>query len=110
MLGAAGGFEIDRADSALGTPRSAVVVGSATGFGAGYQGVVEEVPTADSRQGGDVNPDVRADLVLCALPRGGAVFSVGSIGWCTSLRDPGVSRMTANVLERFLDPAPLTPA
>lgn len=108
VLGAAAGFEVDRADRSLGTPDRAVVLATADGFGPGYQGVVEEVGTADSRQGGDVNPDVRSDVVITPGPAGGGVFSVGSIAWCTSLLvDGGVSRVTANVLERFLDPASL---
>ena len=41
VLGAAGGFEIDRADPALGTPASAVRLASAKGFGDGYQFVLE---------------------------------------------------------------------
>jgi N,N-dimethylformamidase len=39
------------------------------------------------------------------------VFSTGSIAWCESLShngyDNNVSRITANVLRHFLDPAPL---
>ena len=44
---------------------------------------------------------------------GGAVFSTGSIAWCGSLSwngyDNNVSRITGNVLRRFLDPEPLEP-
>jgi hypothetical protein len=36
-------------------------------------------------------------------PHGGGVFSAGSICWVSSLLvDEGVSRVTANVLTRFL--------
>ena len=42
--------------------------------------------------------------------RGGAVFSVGSITYCGSLShngyDNNISRITWNVLDRFLNPAP----
>ena len=42
---------------------------------------------------------------------GGAVFSVGSIGWSAAMAwdgyDNDVARMTGNVLRRFLDPAPV---
>ena len=52
---------------------------------------------------------MRADICIFATPRGGAVFSVGSIAWPTSLAhnagDNNVARITANVLRRFLDPA-----
>ncbi len=50
-----------------------------------------------------LNPDDGgADLVHFSLPGGGAVFSVGSICWVSSiLVDAAVSRITANVLRRF---------
>jgi hypothetical protein len=44
-----------------------------------------------------------ADLVLYETPGGGAVFSAGSLNWTLALPiDPAVSRVTANVLRRFL--------
>jgi N,N-dimethylformamidase len=56
---------------------------------------------------------VRADVVLQALPGGGAVFAAGSIAWigglCPQRGDPAVQRITRNVLDRLLDPAPLAP-
>ena len=50
-----------------------------------------------------LNPDDGgADMVHFSLPGGGAVFSVGSISWVSSiLVDAAVSRITANVLRRF---------
>jgi len=51
-----------------------------------------------------LNPDEGgAEIVFHEPPGGGAVFSVGSICWPSSiLVDPHVSRVTRNVLERFL--------
>lgn len=47
--------------------------------------------------------DGGADLVTFETDSGGAVFSVGSIAWPSALLvDPPVSRITANVLNRFL--------
>ncbi len=93
---------------ALGTPPHALVIASATGFSDSYQHVVEEVTASDSRQGGPVEPRVRADVVYFEAPQGGAVFSVGSITWCGCLSQDNyhnnVSRMTENVLRRFLLP------
>jgi N,N-dimethylformamidase len=107
---AAAGAEIDRADDALGTPPHTVVLASATGFSDNYQHAIEEVLVANSLQGGSVEPRVRADLVFLEYPHGGAVFATGSIGWstCLAAEDYGnpVARVTANVLHRFLDPAP----
>jgi hypothetical protein len=50
------------------------------------------------------NPgDSGADLVFYETPAGGAVFSAGSLNWTLALPvDAGVSRITANVLSRFL--------
>lgn len=51
-----------------------------------------------------VNPDNGgAEIVLFDTPSNGAVFSVGSIAWNSSiLVDDAVARITANVLRTFL--------
>ena len=47
--------------------------------------------------------DGGAELVYYETPSGGAVFSAGSIAWPSAiLVDDSVSRITANVLRRFL--------
>jgi len=106
VLGGAAGFEIDRLDELLGTPSQAILIARADGFSDAYQGTVEDVLTADSRQGGSVSPLVRSDIVFVPLPGGGAVFSVGSIAWCGALAANGgknpVARLTYNALARFL--------
>jgi N,N-dimethylformamidase len=110
VLGGAAGFELDRADAELGTPPHALILATARGFSDVYQGVVEDIRTADSQQGGTVSPNVRSDIVFYETAAGGAVFSVGSIAYCGALNDDGgdnhVSRLTENVLRRFADPAP----
>lgn len=52
-----------------------------------------------------LNPgDGGADMVIFDTPSGGAVFSVGSINYVSSLPvDEHMSRITANVLKRFLE-------
>lgn len=74
--------------------------------------MIEEVLSSDSRQGGTVNPKVRADMVYCEYPKGGAVFSASSIAWCGALSHNGyennVSRITDNVLRRFAAEGPLS--
>lgn len=106
VLGAAAGFEFDRADTTLGTPVNATVVAVADGFTDEYQHVVEEVQTSDSKQGGSVNPLVRADMVYFRRANGGAVFSTGSIAFGGALSnkhyDNAASRVIENVLNRFL--------
>ena len=51
-----------------------------------------------------LNPDDGgADMVIYTTDSGGAVFSVGSIVWPSCvLVDDGVSKITSNVLTRFL--------
>ena len=53
---------------------------------------------------------MRADMVFFETPAGGAVFSTGSIAWAGSLRHDNygnnVSRITDNVLRRFIDEKP----
>ena len=112
VWGAAAGYEVDRADVALGTPPDALVVATARGLSDEYQHCVEEIFVTDPKQGGTTNPDVRADMVYFKGPKGGGVFSVGSIAWCGSLShndyDNPVSRITGNVLKRFTSEEPLS--
>ena len=59
---------------------------------------------------GQFSSAVRSDMVFFEHPGGGAVFSTGSIAYVGSLTHKGydnnISRLTLNVLRRFLDPAP----
>ena len=72
--------------------------------------VNEEFGVVPPNLTGSQHPEVRADITFYETPAGGAVFSTGSIAWCGSLSwngyDNNVSRLTGNVLRRFLDPAP----
>jgi N,N-dimethylformamidase len=47
------------------------------------------------------------DMTIRFEPSGGAVFAVGTMAWCAALNDveADVSRITRNVIDRFLDPA-----
>ncbi len=107
VMGGAAGDEIDRADAGLGTPPQALVLATSTGHSDFYQFVQEDQLMTLPGQGGTQNPKVRADLVYFETPEGGAVFSVGSINWIGSLLyndgDNNVSRLTGNVLRRFME-------
>jgi N,N-dimethylformamidase len=110
-LGGAAGDEIDRFDLQLGSPPHAVVLATSAGRHSDYyQVTVEDVPIMVPGQGGTESPRVRADMVFFETPGGGAVFSVGSINWLSSLAwnrfDNNVARVTENVLRRFMDPRP----
>ena len=108
IMRGAGGFEVDRADVGLGTPPHALVLATASGFSDEYNHVVEEILNTNAWECGTKSPDVRADMVYFEGPKGGAVFSVGSIAWCGSLShnnyNNNVSRITENVLRRFTSP------
>jgi hypothetical protein len=108
--GGAAGLELDRADRNLGTPPHALVVASSEGHSDAYMLVVEELlfnlPGCNGRQ----CDWVRADICFYETPNGGAVWSVGSIAFAGSLSHNdyanNISRLTDNVLQRFIDPAP----
>jgi N,N-dimethylformamidase len=110
LQGGAAGYEIDRADPALGTPGHALVLASSEQHSNIYEvsasSFMDLVPSQDE----SAPQPLRADMVFFETPGGGAVFSVGSIAWCGSLAHDGyandVARITGNVLRRFCDPAP----
>jgi N,N-dimethylformamidase beta subunit-like protein/concanavalin A-like lectin/glucanase superfamily protein len=109
--GGAAGWEVDRADAALGTPPHALIVATADEFPASYHWVSEELNHTHSAVNGDTCPMIKADMVFFETPEGGGVFTVSSISWAGSLAhngyDNNVSRITENVVRRFLDPKPL---
>ncbi|MGX9148311.1 N,N-dimethylformamidase beta subunit family domain-containing protein, partial [Mesorhizobium sp. 128a] len=106
--GGAAGQELDRYDVALGSPRHALVLASSQGHTDEMIIAKEELGALHHMIGGTQNADVRSDIVFFETPSGGAVFSVGSISWSTSLPingyDNDVSKITRNVLIRFIDP------
>jgi len=116
----AAGWETDRYDLALGTPNHALLLATAstaTGLptckGApcvAYTHVVEEINTENA---GPVDALVKADMVYFEYPNGGAVFSSSSISWDGGLSYNNytntVSRVTENVLRRFMADEPLGP-
>jgi N,N-dimethylformamidase len=108
--GGAAGFELDRADARLGTPPHTVVLASSEKHDlTKFVLVPEDWLTHVATWPGDP-PDklIRADMVYFETPRGGAVFSVGSITFCGSLSHNGyrnnISRVLDNVLRRFAAP------
>ncbi len=107
----AAGIEIDRVDPMLGSSPALVRLATADRMGYGGIPTPEEVRTLYRGFTGEQNAQVRADLAFFPTANGGAVFSTGSIAWVCALSCNGyrnnVSQLTANVLQRFLDPAPL---
>ncbi len=115
--GGAAGFELDRADSKLGTPENATILASSEGHSQDYTGnsedffilVPEEQLTHLTTWPGDKTDKlIRADIVFYPTNKGGAVFSVGSITFCGSLPSNdyknNISQMLHNVITHFLKP------
>jgi N,N-dimethylformamidase len=98
----AAGFELDRADHRLGTPAHAVVLASSLRASDAYQYAVEEILSPTPWDSGRTNPNLRADMVFIEYPMGGAVFSVGSITWTSTLSARGYASDTARITENVL--------
>ena len=108
--GGAAGLELDAVNGNLGSPPWALVVASSENHSNAFQLVNEEMNVSFAGSDGQFSPAVRADMVFYEHPGGGAVFSTGSIAYVGSLGHAGyannISRLTLNVLRRFLDPTP----
>jgi N,N-dimethylformamidase len=104
--GGAAGFELDRADNALGTPDGAVILARSENPPASFFTVPEEVLAGRRTVSGEkLEALIRGEIVYFETSGGGAVFSVGSITFCGSLWRNGyegpVSRLLENVVRRF---------
>lgn len=108
--GGAAGLELDWVDTKLGTPWHTLRIASSLMHSNSVMLVPEEIYSATQAMSGRDNPNVRADVTFFETPGGGAVFSASSISWASALAhnnyDNNVSRMTENVLRRFVDPKP----
>ena len=109
--GGAAGLELDRVDTALGTPPSTYLLASSVDHTDIYLVVCEELLINYPGLGGQENPLVRADMAFYPTSNDGGVFSASSIAWAGSLshnnRNNNVSRITKNVLDRFVSRKPL---
>ncbi len=105
-LGGAAGDELDCLDYGLGTPPATLLLATASGHSAFYVPVVEDHNEMSDIVIVEQRSLVRADMVYFETGAGGAVFSTGAITWCGGLSHDGyrnnVSRITGNVLRRFL--------
>ncbi|MGE3829540.1 MAG: N,N-dimethylformamidase beta subunit family domain-containing protein [Parvibaculaceae bacterium] len=108
--GGAAGIELDCIATDLGSPPNMLRLASSEGHSSTMALVNEEFGVVPPNLGGDTNPRVRADMAFGETPSGGALFATSSIAWCGSLShnnyDNNVSRITWNVLKRFMDETP----
>ena len=105
--GGAAGFELDRADTMLGTPLNAVTLASSEGHDDSFVLVPEDILTHhDTWPHKPIKDLIRADIVYFETAKGGGVFSVGSITFCGSLPhnncENNISKMIENVIRKFL--------
>lgn len=106
--GGAAGFELDRADTRLGTPPDTVILARSEQPPPSFVTVPEELLSHIATVTGE-SPEAlkRAEIIFFEVPGGGAVFAVGSITFCGSLWngkgfEGPVSRMLENVLRYFI--------
>ena len=109
----AAGFELDRTDKKLGTPRHAIIVARSEKHPPDAPWVLvpeEQLTHLVTVPGRPAKELIRADMTFFETPKGGAVFSTGSITFCGSLPhnafENNISRLLENVIHRFLDPQP----
>ncbi|MFK7855234.1 MAG: N,N-dimethylformamidase beta subunit family domain-containing protein [Granulosicoccus sp.] len=104
----AAGFELDRADTHLGTPKNATVLARSENHGSDFILVPEEMLThLTTLPGPQAQELLHADILWFELPGGGSVFAVGSITFCGSLPhnkfDNNISRLLLNVVKHVAD-------
>jgi N,N-dimethylformamidase len=104
--GGAAGFELDRADPALGTPDGTAILAVSEDPPASFVAVPEELLSHVNTVNGEKAQALkRGEIIYFDTPGGGAVFAVGSITFCGSLWREGfegpISRLTENVVRRF---------
>jgi N,N-dimethylformamidase len=108
--GGAAGIELDCITTDLGSPPNMLRLASSDGHSPMMMLVNEEFGVVPPNLSAEVNARVKADLAFGETPAGGALFCTSSIAWCGSLShksyDNNVSKITWNVLKRFLDPTP----
>lgn len=108
--GGAAGSEIDAASFERGTPAHALIIAVADGLPSNTQPVPEDLLMCHPAQSGGLNPELCAQMVFFETRGGGAVFAASSVAYAGAMiwngGDNSVSRLTGNVLRRFLDPLP----
>lgn len=104
--GGASGDEIDRLDYELGSPSNSILLATSEQHDDSFGLFNEDQMFPMLNTLGSNCDRVRSDLVCYETSSGGAVFSVGSINWYSSLAWKGyennVARLTGNVLKEFV--------
>ena len=105
--GGAAGLEIDSANINLGSPEELTILASSKKHTDIYLMTPEDLLDPAPGLSGTESEVIKSDLVFFETKNNGAVFSVGSIAWGGSMAwnkfQNNVSKITQNVLNRFLD-------
>lgn len=106
--GGAAGLEIDSANKNLGSPDNIFILASSKKHTDVYLMTPEDMLDPVPGLGGTEAEMIKSDMIFFETKKNGAVFSVGSIAWAGSMAwnnyKNGVSKITRNVLNRFLNP------
>jgi N,N-dimethylformamidase len=103
------GLELDRVSREFGSPSDVMVLATAEAMPSGYLPTLEEFGGLDDLIPGPEEAlarMIRGDIVMRSLPKGGFIFSVGSIRWCSGLVEKNETRvadLSTAVLLDFLD-------
>ena len=105
--GGAAGFELDRADTRLGSPDDLHLLASSENHGDTFVVVPEELLTHQATWSGEPFEElIRADMIYHLNDSGGQLFASGSITFCGSLLhnngDNNISKLLLNVVRRFI--------
>ncbi|KAJ5618747.1 hypothetical protein N7510_002731 [Penicillium lagena] len=104
--GGASGDEIDRLDYELGSPSDTILLATSERHDDSFGLFNEDSMFPMVNTLGSNCERVRSDLIYYETAGGGAVFSVGSINWYSSLAwnayENNVARLTNNVLKEFI--------
>ena len=115
VKGGAVGFEIDRYKAGNGVPRHALNLATSEPLLEKVEDVqlLDTLPLKIAYHPAPEERWAQADVVFFETPKGGAVFSTGSICWMSSALDNqydnDIAQITRNVIERFLDPTAFPP-
>lgn len=104
--GGAAGYELDRADTKLGTPEDAVILARSEGHAPGYITPPEEILTHLKTVTGERPEDlIRAEMVFFETEGGGAVFAASAITFLGALLvddcDNNISHLLDNLVRAF---------
>ncbi|MDR7304643.1 N,N-dimethylformamidase beta subunit family domain-containing protein [Haloactinomyces albus] len=109
----AAGLELDIYDAELGTPPETMIAATSESHTDVYLELLEDQGFNQPGLSGTQSGRVRADITYRPTPHGGGVWSASSIVYCGSLSHNNytnnISRLTKNVLDRFLSDQPTPP-